>query len=328
VANRLAAWLPLASEAVTAATAVKHLQAAQKWLAEAATDLRNDRFAPIADEVLGNWRLLRHDSNVDVAAVAFEGAGNRRRVLLDVAVDGVGSAAFGVMSQGELQALALSLFLPRATLPESPFRFVVIDDPVQSMDPARVEGLARVLERTARDRQVVVFTHDDRLFEAVRRLGVDARVLEVTRQPGSVVHLRAVLDPVARYLDDAQALVSTDELPGHVAARVVPAFCRFALESAFTEVTRRRLLGRGVRHTDVEQRILAARTLAQKAALALFDDADRGGEVNDQLRRRFGPGLATAYQRARRGAHDGADQRHLRNLVDDTRRLARELQRR
>jgi hypothetical protein len=166
------------------------------------------------------------------------------------------------------------------------------------------------------------------ICEAVRRLGVDARVLEVTRQPGSIVHLRAVLDPVARYLDDAMALASTDELPGPVAARVVPAFCRFALESAFTEVARRRLLARGVRHFDVEQQILAARKLAQKAALALFDDAGRGGDVHDQLRRRFGPRSATAYQQARRGAHDGADLRHLRNLVDDTRRLALAVQRR
>ena len=65
-------------------------------------------------------------------------------------MDGVEGAALGVMSQGELHALALSLFIPRATLPESPFRFIVIDDPVQSMDPARVDGLARVLESGVR----------------------------------------------------------------------------------------------------------------------------------------------------------------------------------
>jgi DNA repair exonuclease SbcCD ATPase subunit len=94
------------------------------------------------------------------------------------------------MSKGELHCLALSLFLPRAMLPESPFRFLVIDDPVQSMDPARVDGLARVLEEVARTRQLVVFTHDDRLREAVCRLGIDARILEVARQPGSVVRQR------------------------------------------------------------------------------------------------------------------------------------------
>jgi wobble nucleotide-excising tRNase len=86
------------------------------------------------------------------------GDGTRRR---DVAVDGVAGVALGVMSQGELHSLALSLFVPRATLPESPFRFIVIDDPVQSMDTARVDGLARVLEGASADRQVVVFTHDD-----------------------------------------------------------------------------------------------------------------------------------------------------------------------
>ena len=49
---------------------------------------------------------------------------------------------------------------------------MVIDDPVQSMDPSRVDGLAWALEETAQTRQVIVFTHDERLHEAVRRLGI------------------------------------------------------------------------------------------------------------------------------------------------------------
>ena len=74
------------------------------------------------------------------------------------------------MSQGELHAMALSLFLPRATLPESPFRFLVIDDPVQSMDPA-ASTASRASSTSRRDRQVIVFTHDDRLAQATRELG-------------------------------------------------------------------------------------------------------------------------------------------------------------
>lgn len=88
------------------------------------------------------------------------------------------------MSQG-LLALSVSVFLPRAGLDESPFRFSVIDDPVQSMDPAKVDGLARVLADAAATRQVVVFTHDDRLPEAVRRLKLPATVLQVTRRSRS-----------------------------------------------------------------------------------------------------------------------------------------------
>ena len=138
-------------------------------------------------------------------------------MALDVTVDGVEGAALGVMSQGELHSLALSLFVPRATLPESPFRFIVIDDPVQSMDPARVDGLARVLENASADRQVVVFTHDDRLPEAVRRLDIAAEIIEVTRRDASVVELRRALDPVGRYLEDALAVAGTADLPSSAA---------------------------------------------------------------------------------------------------------------
>src|ERR671920_1045936 len=95
--------------------------------------------------------------------------GQQKMAVFDVTVDGAPASAFGVMSQGELSALAVSIFLPRASLPDSPFGFMVIDDPVQSMDPAKVDGLARVLEKVAVERQVVVLTHDDRLAESVRR---------------------------------------------------------------------------------------------------------------------------------------------------------------
>jgi hypothetical protein len=172
---------------------------------------------------------------------------------------------------------------PRATLPGSPFRFVVIDDPVQSMDPARVDGLARVLADTANTRQVVVFTHDDRLPEAVRRLDVRATVIEVTRREASVVDLREAQDPVARYLDDAMALATTDNLPREAARRVVPGLCRDAVEAACMESVRRRRLGKGQRHADVEAALLDAQKLTTFAALALFDDAERAGEVLNRI---------------------------------------------
>ena len=128
------------------------------------------------------------------------------------------------MSQGEVNALALSIFLPRATVAASPFRFLVIDDPVQAMDPAKVEGLARVLEDVARSRQVLVFTHDDRLPEAVRRLGIPARILEVTRRPESVVRIRQAFTPVERMLKDADDLCLDASVPEDVAAQVVPGY--------------------------------------------------------------------------------------------------------
>ncbi|MFA5910375.1 MAG: AAA family ATPase [Vicinamibacterales bacterium] len=196
IAQSIAGWLDLARKARAAAEDIPRIKEAEKWLKDASSDIRNQRFAPIADKAMATWEHLRQQSNVTLGKIELVGAGTKRKVSLDVTVDGVAGAALGVMSQGELHSLALSLFLPRATLPESPFRFVVIDDPVQSMDPSRVDGLARALEETALTRQVIVFTHDERLPEAVRRLGIESRNIMVTRRPNSVVEVRKSLDPV------------------------------------------------------------------------------------------------------------------------------------
>ena len=303
-AVEVAAWLKSAREAVRGGTDLRGLKPAEAWLKKAAAGIRDDRFAPIAEKAAGIWEHLRQQSHVELGKIQLTGEGTRRRVALDVTVDGVEGAALGVMSQGELHSLALSLFVPRATLPESPFRFIVIDDPVQSMDPARVDGLARVLESASADRQVVVFTHDDRLPEAVRRLDVAAEIVEVTRRDASVVELRRALDPVGRYLEDALAVAGTADLPSSAAARVVPGLCRLGLEAACMEVVRRRRLGRGEPHAEVERALSGAGRLPRLAALAIFDDVERGGDVVSRLQSEAGPSLADAFRQCDEGGRD------------------------
>jgi len=300
----IAPWISGAREAATAQIAVTNIKAAEKWLKVAADDIRSERFRPVADEAKRLWGILRQQSNVDLEVVALAGSGPSRHPVLTVEVDGVETDALSVMSQGELSSIALSLFLPRATLPESPFRFVVIDDPVQSMDPARVEGLARVLESAAKTRQVIVLTHDDRLPEAVRRLNIEATVIGVTRREQSVVELRRETDPVDRHLADARALALTAELPRKVAQRVIPGFCRAAIEAACMETVRRRRLGRGDKHADVENAI-ADQKLTTLAALALFDDPLRGGDVLGRLNSSFGGSATDAFKICSRGSHVG-----------------------
>ena len=308
-----------------AAADLKRLKSAEAWLKKAAAGIRDDRFAPIAEKAAAIWEHLRQQSHVELGRIQLTGEGTRRRVALDVTVDGVEGAALGVMSQGELHSLALSLFVPRATLAESPFRFIVIDDPVQSMDPARVDGLARVLESASADRQVLVFTHDDRLPEAVRRLDIAAEIVEVTRREASVVELRRALDPVGRYLEDALAVAGTADLPSSAAARVVPGLCRLGLEAACMEVVRRRRLGRGEPHAEVERALGDAGGLVPLAALALFDDAAREGDVLARLEREAGPprsrrsGAATGWLgRGPRGGRRG----RARASVQQARRVA------
>jgi DNA repair exonuclease SbcCD ATPase subunit len=323
MATSITSWLPDAKTAQRGAADLPLLKLAEDWLKEAAADIRSQRFAPIAEQAMATWRFLRQNSSVELGRIELAGSKSQRRVTLDVTIDGVAGAALGVMSQGELHSLALSLFLPRATLAESPFRFVVIDDPVQSMDPARVDGLAAALEEVARTRQVIVFTHDDRLPEAIRRLDIKSTIQSVTRRPQSVVEIRTALTPVRAHIEDALALVHTTELPRDILSRLVPGFCRSALEASFMQVVRRRRLAAGRPHGEVEDELSSASRLTPLAALALFDDKQRGGDVMRRLNQ-FGPWAGDVFRQCKEGAHapTSAD---LSLLIKDAEKLTERL---
>jgi hypothetical protein len=316
------AWLPGARDAQTQRARLPRLKAAEAWVKDAHETLRSQRFQPIAAEVQTNWQELRQNSSVQLGELRLDGAGtsNLRKLSLEVRIDGEDGSALGVMSQGELNCLALSLFLPRASMPESPFRFLVIDDPVQAMDPVKVEGLARVLHRAARTRQVVILTHDDRLPDAVRRLDMEATIIEVSRRENSAVDLVQVFDPVKRHIDNAIAVATSEDLPDE-ARRVVPGFCRYALEAACAESVTRRMLREGRTHTEIESALQVPTKLTTWLALALLDDAARAGDVMPMLNKRY-PWAADVVGLANRGSHN-AITGDLLTLVRAAERLSR-----
>jgi recombinational DNA repair ATPase RecF len=324
VARALIVWLDSARAAQAAGNQVADLKSAEAWLKETSGEIRAERFEPIARQAIELWTLFRQQSSVDLESVVLTGSGPSRQVKIDVTIDGVASAALGVMSQGELHAMALSLFLPRATLPESPFRFVVIDDPVQSMDPARVDGLARVLDDVAKQRQVIVFTHDDRLPESARRLGIDAHVIEVTRRENSVVDVSTSVDPTERNLDDADAIASDPNVPGELARQVVPGYCRAAIEAAAIEIVRRRRIGRGELHAAVERLLETNAQTRPLLSLALFDTAGRAAEVGGKVAG-WGMWASEVLDAAAHGAHKGAGLMPLDELVPNARKFCRRL---
>ncbi len=69
----------------------------------------------------------------------------------------------------------------------------------------------------------------------------------------------------------------------------------------------------------MEADIEAADTLTKKAALAMFGDAAKGGDVLPRLDR-WRRSAADTYQTLNKGAHDG-HQGSLRALINDTRAL-------
>jgi energy-coupling factor transporter ATP-binding protein EcfA2 len=326
VAADVRAWVDAARQLPRHERSLATVKNARSWLKKVGEEIRNDRVAPFAEHSQRIWQELRQESNVRLGTMTLSGTNTKRRVVFPVSVDGADNGtALGVMSQGEMHALGLATFLPRSCADESPFRFIVIDDPVQSMDPSKVDGLARVLAELADERQVVVFTHDTRLPDAVRRLEIDADVLEVVRAEQSVVTLQPSLDPVSRYLDDANAVARSTQVPDDLRAPVVAELCRSALEAACHRVVWRVRLARGAPHADVEDAIEKARKrLATTFALALFDDADKGGDVLGRLNQKYGHRAADTYQACRKGVH-GAYTGDLPLLVADTRTLAKAL---
>ena len=326
VAVNVAAWCADAAKAVSGSAPVGSLKLARKWLAEAMDDLRDRRLAPLAEQSRAIWADLRQESNVGLGAFRLVGTNTTRRLDLDVSIDGSPGAALGVMSQGEINALALSIFLPRATMPDSPFNFLVIDDPVQAMDPAKVDGLAKVLDKVAGQRQVIVFTHDNRLASAIKDLGIPATILEVTRQPKSQVTVRECMDASSQAIKDARALNKDQDIPLEVAARVIPGLCRTAVEAAFTSAYWRAALRKGRSRTEIEESLepngkrVNLRGIAQLALFGEVTDASVPGCLNKQ----WGSRHANTYQALNKGAHDGYAG-DLAGLIEDTKAFVRKI---
>jgi hypothetical protein len=208
-------------------------------------------------------------------------------------------------------------------MPESPFRFVVIDDPVQAMDPAKVAGLAMVLARAATERQVIVLTHDMRLDEAMRTLDIDATVIEVARREQSVVELRRIQDPVQRYINDAFAVAMSRDVPTE-ALRVIPGFCRLALEAASSLAATRRMLHQGKSYAEVEATLAKPTTLNMWLALALLQDADRSGDVTGFLFKQY-PWAVDAVKECNRGTHSGKVYGDMMEFIRSVEKLTKKM---
>ncbi len=263
--------------------------AAHKWLKANELTLKNERVQAIRDQAAKIWNGLRQESNVELGSITLDSRGHQRWVRIGATVDGEDAGALSVMSQGELHSLALALFLPRATMPQSPFRFVVLDDPVQAMDPAKVDGLVNVLLDIAKTRQVVVFSHDDRFASAVRRSprGIPVRIIEVHREAGSRLELTDALSPIRRYLDDAFGMVKDDGLPEDTLSTVLPGILRMALEAQARESFFTRELLDGRTHDEVEAQWQDSPRTRARIELALPPGKELGSWLDKRPHRRF-----------------------------------------
>ena len=273
LAAQLGGWVQLEEEARAVDSTVKTMTAAKKWVTDHGVPFRNLRLKPIAAQARKIWSQLRQESNVDLGDITLEGTATRRRAQLSGSVDGKATKALSVMSQGELHALALALFLPRATALKSPFRFVVLDHPIQAMDPAKIDGFVQVLSEIAvKPIRSLVFSTTDRLASVIRETGVDARMVEVVREAGSRVILRDNINPALRQVNDVFALMKDDRVPDDVKDRVAPGLFRMALESAAKQAYYTKQSLAGSLRSESESKWLSAKKTVTRLALVVHGD--------------------------------------------------------
>jgi energy-coupling factor transporter ATP-binding protein EcfA2 len=86
---------------------------------------------------------------------------------------GTPMSAAANLSECQLNCLGMAMWLMRATTPSSPFGFVLLDDPVQSMDDDHTEAFISDIVPHLLDnhgKQVIVLSHVKRITERLREL--------------------------------------------------------------------------------------------------------------------------------------------------------------
>ena len=321
IAEKLGPWVEAARAAARGQQQVADLKKAEDWVRDAIDDLRTERFEPIAAkarEVLGpDAAAEQRRPDRDQARRQRQGAvgrprGDRRRQARR-------RARRHVAGRAEL-----------AGAEPVPAARVAAGQPVRVRDRRRSRAgdgsgaRRRPRARAAGDREAAAGrrVHARRSPARSRQPPADrsGRWLEVMRRGNSVVEVRTKREPVDAYLEDARALMSTARkggVPEEVVLRVVPGFCRAALEASCIEVVRRRRLAKGERHADVETLLESSRTLNKLMSLVLFDDADRAGENITTIRNKWKDEAADVFKSCQAGAH-GSFEGDLDRLVSRT----------
>jgi len=178
--------LAVAAHEKLLADTLEEIRAVEEFIQKKQAELMGTRGREVKE-----WYDLMHPG-ARVTFVEMEPATDA--VKLHAESFGVRIGAAACLSTSQLNCLGLSVHLMRATCPTSPFGFVVIDDPVQSMDEDHCESfIINVIPRLldAHSRQVLVFSHLQFITDRIRETNCARKLLyyriEDYQQTGPVV---------------------------------------------------------------------------------------------------------------------------------------------
>lgn len=215
-------------------------------------ELRRDRAETLRTTTSAAVEQLLADVGVQVAGLTV----SQREAALEIKDEAGKPVSMSMLSAGQRNALLLAPLL--ALRSGGPFGFLVLDDPVHAFDAVRVDRLAAILGRLARDRRVVVLTHDERLREHLLEQSAAPDLRTVRRDAAGIVHVDVGRPPWRVLIDDAvKALALSEGLGGVGRTDVVRGLCRMAVDDAVRAAVHRHAHSSGL---DV------------RAALASLDD--------------------------------------------------------
>ncbi len=149
-----------------AARLVEDVQVIERCLAEASREEAEDKIRAAGAALDENFRRLTN--HPAIPALVMEVTQDRRTGLNSYAFRSTdGTDPIPILSQGDMNCLALSLFLglARATGDTQPFAFLMLDDPAQSLGSEAKRQLVDVLEDVATWRKMIIATPDDSFTE-------------------------------------------------------------------------------------------------------------------------------------------------------------------
>ena len=161
--------LPQIRKAIRAEALLEQLRGDDQTTADFVRSVVAQRLEDQKSEVLEWYQLLNPSEPVGLHDIRVRGTRTRRVVDLVAKTFGTEAHAAGILSESHLNAVGLAVYLAQYTGPANPTQFIVIDDPVQSLDDDHatrfcLDVLQRILDKGF---QVILLTHLVKIAEDV-----------------------------------------------------------------------------------------------------------------------------------------------------------------
>jgi DNA repair exonuclease SbcCD ATPase subunit len=155
-----------------------HLERIQKALLSAKERLASDRLNYAKPRALSIYKqLVRHTrfNAFEIATTPMSRKVDYNFVVSVAGKSGTEREARLVLSDGQITATAIGIFIGLAESAGHALDFLFIDDPTQNVDEPCKEAMAKLMTEIAEKKQVVISTHDDAFVTCLEEQGFHRR---------------------------------------------------------------------------------------------------------------------------------------------------------